>query len=193
MAKGKKLDTRVVKTREKLTAAFAQMMSTTPYDQITVFDLCDAADVRRATFYKHFNDKSDFFSYIISIIQEKILKSVEKSKNQIKTPVDFYTLYVVNVLEYLRFREPIVKNLLKSGGLSIIMTLILDKNYESLVKDLSMDVENGLQLPADVHTVARFMNGGISWMIVSWLQEHYCSEEEFVKSVEGIISKFLTR
>lgn len=193
MTKDKHLDTRVIKTRQKLRATFAMMMRTTPYDQITVFDLCDQADVRRATFYKHFKDKNDFFSYIISLIQEDIVESIRKDKARKKSPIEFYTVYVKKIVDYLNANSLIIDNVLKSEGFSVMMGLILDRTYSSLICDLTEDVAEGLTLPANISTVANFLNGGISQMIVAWISDRYCTEDELIEDVRSIISKVLLK
>ena len=193
MTKDKHLDTRVIKTRQKLRATFATMMRTTPYDQITVFDLCDQADVRRATFYKHFKDKNDFFSYIISLIQEDIVESIRKDKARKKSPIEFYTVYVKKIVDYLNANSLIIDNVLKSEGFSVMMGLILDRTYSSLICDLTEDVAEGLTLPADISTVANFLNGGISQIIVAWISDRYCTENELIEDVRSIISKVLLK
>jgi AcrR family transcriptional regulator len=169
------------------------MMRTTPYDQITVFDLCDQADVRRATFYKHFKDKNDFFSYIISLIQEDIVESIRKDKARKKSPIEFYTVYVKKIVDYLSANSLIIDNVLKSEGFSVMMGLILDRTYSSLICDLTEDVAEGLTLPANISTVANFLNGGISQMIVAWISDRYCTEDELIADVRSIISKVLLK
>ena len=56
----KKEDLRVRKTKKALFDAFMSLLAKKPYEDITINELCDAADVRRATFYKHYSDKVSF-------------------------------------------------------------------------------------------------------------------------------------
>ena len=49
-----KEDLRVKKTKRVLTEAFFKLLNEKPFEEITVNELCDRADVRRATFYKHY-------------------------------------------------------------------------------------------------------------------------------------------
>lgn len=46
----KKTDLRVIKTCNKLGFALRDMLTERSFDDITVFDLCEKAGVRRATF-----------------------------------------------------------------------------------------------------------------------------------------------
>lgn len=53
------LDRRVVRTRHRLRDALVALVSEKPYDEVTVGELLQRADVGRATFYAHFRDKED--------------------------------------------------------------------------------------------------------------------------------------
>ena len=51
------MDRRQRKTREAIFNAFTQLLSTKDFNQITVGEIIDGADVGRATFYSHFETK----------------------------------------------------------------------------------------------------------------------------------------
>lgn len=55
----KKLDRRVKYTRMVITGSFVKLLSEKPLSKISVKEICDLADVNRATFYKHFADPHD--------------------------------------------------------------------------------------------------------------------------------------
>src|SRR5712692_10072592 len=57
MAKAKKLDRRVQRTRQLLQDALIAMVIEKGYDAVTIQDIIDRANVGRATFYAHFADK----------------------------------------------------------------------------------------------------------------------------------------
>jgi AcrR family transcriptional regulator len=54
-------DRRVQRTRKLLQDAFGQLIREKGYDAITVQDILDRADVGRATFYAHYQNKEDLF------------------------------------------------------------------------------------------------------------------------------------
>lgn len=59
-----KTDLRIRKTYKALCDAFVTILEKKRFDDLTVNELCDEATIRRATFYKHFADKHDFFSFL---------------------------------------------------------------------------------------------------------------------------------
>lgn len=55
-------DPRITKTRESLVAALFDLVAASSWDRVTVAALCRRARVHRATFYAHFEDKSDLLT-----------------------------------------------------------------------------------------------------------------------------------
>lgn len=58
------MDLRIQKTYRSLLVAFTKLLETHRYEDVTIAMLCDEAMIRRTTFYKHFADKSEFFSFL---------------------------------------------------------------------------------------------------------------------------------
>ena len=58
-----KQDLRVQK-HQALITSFSDLLQTKSFEQITVQDLCAKANVRRSTFYRHFNDKYDLLNHV---------------------------------------------------------------------------------------------------------------------------------
>jgi AcrR family transcriptional regulator len=57
-----KTDRRVLRTRELLQKALIELINDHHYDDITIQDIVDRANVGRTTFYLHYNSKEELFS-----------------------------------------------------------------------------------------------------------------------------------
>jgi AcrR family transcriptional regulator len=57
----KKTDRRIQRTRHSLNHAMVDLVTEKRFDDITVQNLIDRADIGRSTFYTHFRDKEDLF------------------------------------------------------------------------------------------------------------------------------------
>lgn len=57
----KKTDRRTNRTRRQLSTALVDLVKEKRFDDITVQNVIDRADVGRSTFYSHFRDKDDLF------------------------------------------------------------------------------------------------------------------------------------
>lgn len=67
------MDLRIQKTYKALTDTFLELLEEKHLEDITVEELCSRAMIRRATFYKHFADKNDFFVFLVREIQQKFI------------------------------------------------------------------------------------------------------------------------
>ncbi len=82
-------DLRVIKTHKALTDAFWQLLSEKKFEDISVNELCDRAIVRRATFYKHFADKYEFFAFLIRAKQAEFDAQIRQQTDNTR-PQSFY-------------------------------------------------------------------------------------------------------
>src|SRR5512135_1559032 len=57
--KARKLDPRVVRTRQMLRDALVELIEEKGFDALTVQDITDRAELNRATFYLHYRDRQD--------------------------------------------------------------------------------------------------------------------------------------
>ena len=67
------VDPRATRTRELITSAFGQLITTKNFDQITVKDITNLATINRATFYRHFLDKYELVDVMLSEKIEEIM------------------------------------------------------------------------------------------------------------------------
>ena len=61
-----KLDPRVKRTRSLILRAFEELLAEKNFESISVQDVTDGAQINRATFYAHFQDKYALLDYAIS-------------------------------------------------------------------------------------------------------------------------------
>ena len=84
------LDLRVQKTYKALVEAFERLLLEKEFESISVTEICDAAMIRRPTFYKHFLDKYDFITFFIKHKMNKIFDfAIQKSNDE---GVDFFII-----------------------------------------------------------------------------------------------------
>ena len=59
----RKIDIRVIRTHDQLFKSLVKLLADKSFEELSVSEICDNANVHRATFYKHFNDKYEFVNY----------------------------------------------------------------------------------------------------------------------------------
>ena len=65
-------DRRVRRTRKLLADALTALILEKGYDTITIKEITEQADVAHATFYRHYRDKDDLLSQVLTAIVEEI-------------------------------------------------------------------------------------------------------------------------
>lgn len=61
----KKIDVRVKRTYKQLIESLLKLLNDKSFDEISISEICENADVHRATFYKHFDDKTEFLNFCV--------------------------------------------------------------------------------------------------------------------------------
>ncbi|MBN1440301.1 MAG: TetR/AcrR family transcriptional regulator [Anaerolineales bacterium] len=73
-------DRRTTRTRRALKQSAADLIHSMRYEDITVQNILDRADVGRSTFYAHFTDKDDLVRQMFEEMLESITSGVEPGK-----------------------------------------------------------------------------------------------------------------
>lgn len=122
-------DRRVIKTKKAIIKALSELIEEKGFNNITIKDLTEKADINRGTFYLHYEDKYDMLKSIEKDIFEDILKiftfhnelgDVERLFLNDPNPI------VMDVLKYVEENSKIFKSLLGPKG---------DPNFSSNLKD----------------------------------------------------------
>ncbi len=163
-----KEDLRVRKTKKALSDAFIALLKEKHFEQITINELCERAEIRRATFYKHYTDKLNFLACFTRSLRDNFelnFWSTEKSENT----ADYSIEYVKKAIEYLDNNSELVENILKSDLFPTMMTIITEQNYRDTKQRLEKSVAAGMKLHASVETSAAMFTGGVATSIYIWL------------------------
>lgn len=188
----KKEDLRIIKTKAALTNAFYAMLEEISLEEITVNDLCERAEVRRATFYKHFNDKNDFVTYLVKDVRDKFEKEVWDAQANSYPTKEYYQRYVEALMSYLVVRKEAVKNIVLSSAHHTLIEVFAKQNLNDTKKLLEESQEAGMKLISTPNVVASMMVGGTTRAIVDWFEdENRGPIETLLTEVNKIIDRVL--
>jgi len=131
--KTKKDDRRANRTKRSLSEALVELIQEKRFDDITVQNVIDRADVGRSTFYSHFRDKEDLFQKDWERFLDGFAGHIdwEKAGNERFVPV-------VYLFRHLEEVQPFYKSLVRSQK--------TDSVFKSGVSYLSQKIETALNL-----------------------------------------------
>jgi AcrR family transcriptional regulator len=169
-----KADRRSERTRQLLSAALIELMLEQRYDDITVQEIIDRANVGRSTFYAHYLDKEDLLISDFTRVLDALTQQHEQGGSVGHGPPSL-ALFFRHVQEHYR----LYKALVRGGG--------VDRLYKKGHERLRQNIERHLRsfVPAE-HTpavslplVADYIAGAVVTMLKWWLDNEmpYTPEE----------------
>lgn len=166
-------DLRVIKTRNALFNAFQELMEKKDFDSITVNELCEKAVVRRATFYKHFMDKYDFFGYYCRRVQEEF---IERYRNSDYDSGSYFGSLTGALLDFYTEKEALVRHVVQSGAYPGLLDIVGDTIYRDVLEMVrSGSVESSDLQPEDRAT---FFAGGMIRLLSSRVGKPVSGDEK---------------
>lgn len=174
-----KEDLRIVRTRVLLSKALFELLETTPFEKISVMDICEKAMVHRATFYNHFTDKEDLLEYSIDEIKESLFNATIK-KETYTTSKEMYMSLISKVVDFVDENRKQFLLILNINSFEKITGLLLTTIKRSIRYLTSKNqYKETYTLPTNV--VIDFLSGGITNLGLNWLQaSNPCSKEELL-------------
>lgn len=180
-----KTDLRVRKTHLALHNAFLSLMEEKRFDELTVNELCDRAMIRRTTFYKHFADKYDYFSFYIREVVGSFRTTL--TPEVIQGGVEGYVIYMVRqTVRFLRQHDKLVQNVKNSSVFPVLLNILLEQISSDIAK-LLRRVGSDLSR-TDAEGIAAFYAGGLTNVVFQYLKQDLPLDEE---QLVDIVASFL--
>lgn len=186
----KKLDLRIQKTYKALCDTFLIMLSEKRFEDITVNELCERAMVRRATFYKHFADKYEFFGFFVRQIQDNF-NAQSQDFAEDNAPHSYYIFLFRESIRFFNHHEKLVKSVLKSNMFPALVEILSDEIYRNVLYKLKEDAKRGVVFSISPEIMASFYTGGIIHTLCLWYTTpRNRSEEELIEEVRKMLCSF---
>jgi AcrR family transcriptional regulator len=163
----KKSDRRLVRTRKSLRDALIELILEKHYDDITVQNIIDRADVGRSTFYLHYRDKEDLFRgdlerFLDFFVQHIDFDNLKKARF---VPIE-------HLFQHLIDFHPFYRALVRSSK--------SDQLFKTGQKHLAKRIENKLNVwlgkeqitPVPVSILANYLANEIFTLLRWWLDNN---------------------
>lgn len=156
------MDRRHAKTEAAIYAAFSKLLKTKRYEQISVKDILDEADICRSTFYAHFETKDALLDTMCYDIFDHIFAG---SLCEYSPAADDLQTKLAHILWHLQNKAPIVSVLLLSDSADLFLRYIrphLTTLFSHHIADFPADV------PPDFFI--HHLTGGLCNTILWWVE-----------------------
>jgi AcrR family transcriptional regulator len=162
-----KLDRRVQRTRVMLRDALITLILERGYDDLTIQDITDKADLRRATFYLHYKDKEELLLKVLSESFDELVRQLEPIHQRDvlagKTNVEAFLVTFKHAEQNAKLYRVILNG---QSGVAVA-NRIRDYLSALILRALKAVRPEQLAVPAEV--LAQYIAGAELAMIIWWL------------------------
>lgn len=185
-----KIDLRIQKTYDSLIVAFQELLQEKSFEEITVKELCSRARTRTATFYTHFDDKYDFFFFMVKELRKSFANSVDSICEK-GDAADYYIQLLRCGMNYIEQNGEMAKSIRNSSMLVGMLHLMQDDMTEELRKHLQQDSGTfGVLNYSDI--MVQFLIGGMNQVTEWWFsQKKTLDKETILSDTKVLVSNML--
>ena len=181
-----KMDLRIRKTYLALHNAFTQLLEEKKFEDFTVNELCDRAMIRRTTFYKHFADKYEYFTFymkeIVATFQDRLAPDVPDGD------AEAYLLHMSReLLQFMKQHDKLVQNIRGSSMFPVLLSILLDQISYDVTQVLHRS-KQGSQKKKSIESIAAFYAGGLTNVLFQYLKNSApIDDDQFIKTISGFL------
>ena len=159
------MDRRIQKTRNTIIEAFVGLMAEKNFEQITINEIADRANVNRGTVYLHYVDKYDLLDQCIEIHLNQLF---QKCPPGVDTDNFSSKDSMLRMFEYLEQHAFFYSTILTNKGIPAFRKRLLDMAKNSLNEQINMSGSNqNIQQEVLVQFLASAGVGVIEWWIAN--------------------------
>jgi AcrR family transcriptional regulator len=163
--KNTKADRRSRRTRQLLSAALVELMLEKRYDQITVQDIIERADVGRSTFYAHYLDKDDLLVSDFRRVLDSLGDHVRlPDASMVPTPPPLAYFF-----EHVQQHHHLYKALVRGGGINLLYKQGHAQLRQTIEQHLGTFVPAGQPPAVPLELVTDYLAGAILNLLTWWL------------------------
>lgn len=177
-----KTDARVRYTQMRIKDAFLTCLAEKPVNKITVKELCDIAEINRATFYKHYTDPFD----LLDKLEEEGLQWLEKTIGD----DTFQQSTLLTLLLHASDESNPYAALASANGdprfTERVSALFYQKFWPQIAKNLPGRTED------EQRAAYLFIVGGCSHLLSGWIREgKTAAPDKVAAQLEAMTSAFI--
>ena len=161
-----KADRRSQRTRQLLSTALIEVMLEKRYDEITVQDIIDRANVGRSTFYAHFLDKEDL---LVSQLT-RVLDALTQQHGPF-VPGELTPPSLVPFFQHVQEHHRLYTALARGGGIEMLFKKGQERMRQNIEQHLRAVIPVEQMPAAPLSLIAAYVAGAILTMLTWWLDQ----------------------
>jgi len=176
-----KTDRRVLRTRQSIRNALIELMLEKPYEKITIQEIINRANVGRATFYNHYQDKDDLLLRGVAELAQHQTEadSAQETEKLTAKPPPLNTIETAGMFRHSQQNKRINQVLFKQNRENVIAQEIFAVLFARVEEQLVQLKEPMFDPSVPLPILAHFISGGL-WSLINWCHENdfpYTPEE----------------
>lgn len=177
-----KANQRVSLTKRLLQESLLKILEKKPLDKVSITELCNRAEINRATFYRHYYTPRDVLLDMQMQFVENIYQNFDISAFN-KNPELFIEEICTLLYENSDFIKISIKNNLEDNIINLSCSAFLDYLKHNKIFNENIQFDDN-----DIKLFTAYMSGGSYFMIRQWLMDDIKkSPKEISKMVLSII------
>lgn len=158
------MDRRIQKTKHAIMEALVELMSVKSFDQITIHEIAENANVNRGTVYLHYVDKYDLLDQCVESHLNQLFDSCMPGEDI----ADFTSkASLLRTFQYLERHAVLYKTMLTNRGTPAFRSRLHAKAVQSLNEQLDTShIRGGMSKEVLVQFLASAAVGVLEWWII---------------------------
>lgn len=180
------MDRRIKYTKKVIKETFLDLVSKKDIKKITVSEICNLADINRATFYRYYLDTYD----LLDKIEEEFVNELKNASNNIE--IDYsVSSFVEILLGVFLDNKKLVKILFDTKSTTHIMNDVLEIAYIKCKEKWEKDLPN--LNDEDIEYAALFIFNGALGVINFWVKNDFDKDPKEISHIIEQLSYFGTK
>jgi AcrR family transcriptional regulator len=178
-----KPDRRINRTRATLFRALSELMTEKRYDEITVQDIIDRADVGRSTFYAHFQDKESLAEGMLIYNLDSLTASIGQGN-----PASGDFLPGPELFEHIKEHHSVFKAMTSGRGLELFFQKGQEYWSGRMIARLQEMLPAGQTPKVPIPILAHYVSGTFVNLLKWWIDNKMpYSSEQMIEIVKTLI------
>ncbi|WP_019910949.1 TetR/AcrR family transcriptional regulator [Paenibacillus sp. HW567] len=183
---GEKIDRRIVKTKEAIFQSFMSLIAKKNFEDITINEIAEQANINRGTVYFHYQDKYDLLNKCIEENLNNIV-SVTTTTDADGETIDLIQSSFLPVIQYFEKNHSFYASMLSNKGIPVFRDRMLELITTHIKIHINMDGDNqNYSKEFITQFMASAFVGVIEWWILNNMPQ---SPEDVAEQLWGLLKR----